>query len=85
MDAFVGVTVAMSLGLVPYYLYRGWKHGDSLLSETSAYGIARAESREGSHLDLDFGGTDDEVQCLNCGTENEATFSFCRRCETPLC
>jgi hypothetical protein len=56
-----------------------------LLSETSAYGTARAESREGSHLDLDFGDTDDEVACLNCGTANEPTFSFCRQCETPLC
>jgi hypothetical protein len=83
MSAFVWVAVA-TLALAPYYLYRGWKHGDPLLSETSAYGIARAESRAGSHLDLDFGGTDDEVQCLNCGTENRPAFSFCRQCETPL-
>ncbi|WP_424017046.1 DUF7577 domain-containing protein [Halorientalis pallida] len=83
MSAFVWVAVA-TLGVVPY-LYRGWHHEDSLLSETSAYGTARAESREGSHLDLALGESDDEVACLNCGTANEPTFSFCRQCETPLC
>ncbi len=85
MAAFVGVVIAVSLGVVPYYLYRGWQHGDALLSEESAYGTARAESREGSHLDLALGETADEVQCLHCGTENAPAFSFCRQCETPLC
>ena len=83
MDAFVWVAAA-TLGAV-LYLYRGWKHGQPLLSETSPYGIARAESREGSHLDLALGADGDAVECLKCGTANEGTFSFCRRCETPLC
>jgi ribosomal protein L40E len=82
MNALVWVAVA-TLGVAPY-LYRGWKHGEALLSERSAYGIARAESREGSHLDLAFDAADDEVACLNCGAANEAAFAFCRRCETPL-
>jgi hypothetical protein len=83
MAAFVWVAVA-TLGVVPY-LYRGWKHGDALVAETGAYGVARAESREGSHLDLAFGEADDGVECLRCGTANGPAFSFCRQCETPLC
>ena len=84
MEALLCV-VAATVGVVLYYLHRGWNHGDSLFSEASAYGTARAESREGSHLDRTFEGTDGAVRCSRCGAANGQPYAFCRRCETPLC
>jgi uncharacterized paraquat-inducible protein A len=87
MNAAVWLS-ALAVGVVGYFLYRGWHYEESLASD-GAYALAREASRDESAAEVveDWAHRDapaDEVRCHHCGTENESDFAFCERCATRL-
>jgi hypothetical protein len=70
MDATVWVPL-LTVGTVTYFLYRGWRYGESFTSD-SACARARESSRDRSTAEVvdDWTALDvpaDELRCRHCG------------------